>query len=116
MARNKQRCGRGGCKDGAVREGLGGGHSAQPHADAASGDIHKHSRSSGVYDATATAAFAVAGGHREIDGAASTLRHPPFHQDFSDDEDEVGAWIWKTYQHIEGIVNTRVSGLIRNRS
>ncbi len=96
MARNKQQCGRGGCKDGAGREGVSGRYSARPHADAASGETNKHFRSSREYDAAAMAAFAVAGGHGEIDGAASTLRYPPFCQDFSDNEDEVSAWIWKT--------------------
>ena len=52
--------------------------------------------SSEEYDTTATAAIAVAGGQRETDRATSTLRFPPPHLDCSDDEDEVGAWIWKT--------------------
>ena len=42
------------------------------------------------------ATCAITGGDGEIAVVANALRFPPFHMDVSDDEDEVGAWIWKT--------------------
>jgi hypothetical protein len=93
---NKEPSVRGGLNDGAVLGGLSGVHRAKPRAIATSRDTDKHVRLSGANGATATYTVAITEWHAEMDGANSTLRFPPFHLDFSDDEDEVGAWIWKT--------------------
>ena len=94
VARSKQRS-PGGCDDSAVRGGLRGKPNAKPHASAASGEMDEHYRSSGEYEAMSMAVSAVVGGHGKIDEASSTLRSAPFYLDSSDDEDELGAWIWK---------------------
>jgi hypothetical protein len=88
--RKKHQCCRGGFSD-----GLNGKKIAKSHAAAATGENDEHLRSSGGREATATPARAIAG-VGESDGAVKARRSPLFHLDFSDDEDEVNAWIWRT--------------------